>query len=92
MQVNGASAADAVRGAQAVELPIGLHFNVTEGLPMSLRKLPQTANIARSSLFTDIQGQSVFLGKEPFFAAIDGGLIDPHDVGIEVNVLSRAQY
>jgi hypothetical protein len=61
--VNGTHASEAAGAAGAVGLPLGLHFNVTEGSPSHANR--------RSSLL--VRSTGVFRGKQGFFDAVDAG-------------------
>lgn len=66
--VNGSSALDAIRLAEENAIPLGLHLNLTEGLP--IRKAKNT--------LTDKSG---FLrGKMGFREALENGQIDKTEV------------
>ena len=76
-QVNGKSAASAVKKGQEAGICIGLHFNISEGIPISEpSKIP--------SLLHEVDGVVQFLGKEGFIHAVTEGYIVPGEVEIEL--------
>jgi predicted glycoside hydrolase/deacetylase ChbG (UPF0249 family) len=77
--VNGASAREAVALAKAANLPIGLHLNLTEGVPISC--------VASISSLVDARGGR-FLGKMGLRAAIAAGAVAAAEVDLEI----RAQF
>lgn len=77
--VNGASAHEAVALAKAANLPIGLHLNLTEGVPIS--------RVASITSLVDARGGR-FLGKMGLRAAISAGTVAAAEVDLEM----RAQF
>lgn len=73
MLVNGADADRAAELARRVDLPTGLHFNLTEGFPLSPQK-----NVA-----TLLSAEGVFLDRKRMRLALDHGEIDPRQVAWE---------
>lgn len=75
--MNGKTAVEAVKKAQKVGLPLGLHFNISEGVPIS-----DPATIP--TLITSKAGVTQFHGKEGFIYAEENGTISANDVEREL--------
>ena len=75
--MNGKTAEEAVKKAQGVGLPLGLHFNISEGIPIS-----DPATIP--TLITFKSGVSQFHGKEGFIYAEGNGTVSVDDVEREL--------
>ena len=76
-QVNGSTAASAVKKGQEVGLCIGLHVNLSEGIPISN---PKTI----PSLVCEDHGKLLFRGKEGFIQAQRDCIIELEDVEREL--------
>lgn len=76
--VNGSSAREAIASAKAANLPIGLHMNLTEGVPI--------LSCAVVSSLVDTRGR--FLGKMGLRAAIFAGTVSAAEADLEM----RAQF
>ena len=78
LMVNGLSAVSAVKKAKIVNLPVGLHLNLSEGAPVS----PPSS--IPSLVVNQPYGDPVFLGKEGFWKACKENRIAENDVIKEV--------
>lgn len=70
---NGTTAAAALTHAVQIRLPVGLHFNITEGKPLSS---PQT--------LPTLTKNGLFLGRLPFMDQIDNCKISAHEIEEEL--------
>lgn len=75
--VNGVSAEGAIKAAHHYGLPVGLHVNLTEGLPVS------RPDLVRTLLDFDAPTPQ-FRGKFGLRQALEEGKIDSREIGIEV--------
>ena len=75
--MNGKTAEEAVKKAQNVGLPMGLHFNISEGISIS-----DPASIP--TLITSKSGVAQFHGKEGFIFAEKNGTVSVDDVEREL--------
>ena len=71
--VNGATAATAARSAARVAMPIGLHFNLTEGAPLCTAHVP-----------TLVGADGRLRGKAALWRASEAGEVDAEDVAREL--------
>ena len=78
VMVNGMTARQMVARAVLVGMPVGLHLNLTEGLPLS----PPSAIPSLVTMDPEY-GKAVFWGKGAFHARAAEGLLDPADVRTE---------
>lgn len=75
--MNGNTAEEAVKKAQKVGLPLGLHFNISEGISIS-------NPAAIPTLITSNLGVAQFRGKEGFIQAEKNGTVAVDDVEREL--------
>lgn len=73
LMVNGCSAEEAVKKAQSVGLPMGLHLNMTEGSPVS-----------QKSCTTIVGSDGFMLGKNGLRDAVTAGKVDLKEVEREI--------
>lgn len=78
--VNGASAGAALHAAVAAGLPVGLHFNITEGRPLRSVAVGKTPN----TLLRDAASDPFFRGKHGLREALHAGAIADADVEAEL--------
>lgn len=76
-QVNGKSAESAVQKGKEAGICIGLHLNLSEGIPIS-----EPSQIP--SLLREENGVVQFLGKEGFIQSVTEGRIVPSEVETEL--------
>ncbi|XP_071093236.1 carbohydrate deacetylase-like [Haliotis cracherodii] len=74
LMVNGIAAEHGVTLCKKHSVPIGLHFNISEGVPVS--------EATKSSSLVD--KEALFLEKERFWEAAKGGHLDIKDVKVEL--------
>ncbi|XP_046557133.1 carbohydrate deacetylase-like [Haliotis rubra] len=74
LMVNGVAAEHGVMMCKKYSVPMGLHFNISEGVPVS--------EATKSSSLVDKEG--IFLEKQSFWKAANDGNLDIKDVKVEL--------